>query len=410
MAGGFGSSGGTDGGYFGGGGGGGTSVTIKTKSNNNKPKSSSGGNSVAKNNSTLNQSIAEGISTFNTLTGGKGLDRVGNTQEYADSLERSKAGSERAEKGVSRAEKGVSRAELGVERADLAINRYRKRAAEGIGTAEREAQRTNMAQQMAQAQQMAGLRLGAMAGGAQGSSAAAQQRSLQAQGMQALAGVERDIFLQSEAAKREGEDKLSLAERGKTLAEQGVTAAEQNVTAAEANVTAADLATSRLQMEKATFDIGQANAEIEMKTGLAMGIESQKSAERSAQIAADAQVKAGQAQSSGISVVCTELHSQGVINTQVWKDSEAWGAYMGKADREFMKAYWAIGIPTVKLMQRSKIASAILGPIFKQGFDYLGGKRTFLTKAGFLLGVGLCEISRHYLRLKNKMKVHYASI
>lgn len=400
MAGGFGSSSGFSGGNFGGGGSG-YSYYKQGKissGSNKKSKSSSGGKSVAnnKNNSTMNQSLAEGISLYNSLTGGQGLDRLEGTKEYDESLARSRAGSERAEKGVARAEKGV-------ERADLAINRYRKRAAEGIGTAEREAQRSNMAQQMAQAQQMAGLRLGAMAGGAQGASAAAQQRSLQAQGMQALAGVERDIFLQSEATKREGEDKLSLAERGKTLAEQGVTAAEQNVTAA-------DLATSRLQMEKATFDIGQANAEIEMKTGLVMGIEGQKSAERSAQIAADAQVKAGQAQSSGISVVCTELHSQGVINTQVWKDSEAWGAYMGKADKEFMKAYWAIGIPTVKLMQRSKIASAILGPIFKQGFDYLGGKRTFLTKAGFLLGVGLCEISRHCLRLKNKMKVHYANI
>ena len=89
--------------------------------------------------------------------------------------------------------------------------------------------------------------------------------------------------------------------------------------------------------------------------------------------------------------------------------SANWASVVLLPDREFMIAYWAIGIPTVKLMQRSKIASAILGPIFKQGFDYLGGKKTLLTKAGFMLGVGLCEISRQVLRLKKKMKVYYGN-
>lgn len=342
----------------------GTSIKIKSGSKNSNSKSTSGGSNVANKNGTMNQSIAEGITMFNSLTGG-GLERIGNTQEYADSRER---------------------AQQGIDRAGQAVERYQKRATEGIGSAEREAQRTILAQQIAQAGQMAGARAGAAYGGVKGASMAAQQRSLQGTGMQALANVERDIFLKSEEAKREGEDKLTMAEQGVTLAEQAM---------------------SRLEMEKASFDIGQSTAEVEMKTSLAMGIEGMKSSERAAQIAADAQIKASKAQSSGISVVCTELHSQGVIDTQVWRDSEAWGAYMGKTDREFMKAYWAIGIPTVKLMQRSKIASAVLGPIFKQGFEYLGGKRTMLSKAGFLLGVGLCEISRQVLRLKNRMKVYY---
>jgi hypothetical protein len=342
----------------------GTSIKIKSSNKKSNSKSTYGGSNVTKKNGTMNQSIAEGITMFNTLTGG-GLDRIGSTQEYADSRQR---------------------AQQGIDRAGQAVDRYQKRATEGIGSAEREAQRTILAQQIAQAGQMAGARAGAAYGGVKGASMAAQQRSLQGVGMQALANVERDIFLKSEEAKREGEDKLTMAEQGVTLAEQAM---------------------SRLEMEKAAFDIGQSTAEVEMKTNLSMGIEGMKSSERAAQIAADAQVKAARAQSSGLSVVCTELHTQGVIDTQVWKDSEAWGAYMGKTDREFMKAYWAIGIPTVKLMQRSKVASAVLGPIFKQGFDYLGGKKNIVTKAGFLLGVGLCEISRQVLRLKNKMKVYY---
>ena len=326
--------------------------TISIKSSG-KSKSSKGNNVSKKKQSTgtMNQSIAEGMDMFNKLTGGKGLERIGDTQEYAESTERGQA----------------------------AIDRYKKRSIEGIGTAEREAQRTSMAQQMAQAQQMAGLKLGALGGGIQGSSMAAQQRSLQAQGMASLANVERDIFLKSEEAKRAGEDKMSLAEQ----------------------------AMNRLQMEKAAFDIGQSTAEVDMRTNLAMGIEGMKSSERAAQISADAQIKASKAQSSSISVVCTELHNQGVINTEVWKDSEAWGRYMGKLDREFMQAYWAIGLPTVALMQKSKIASAILGPIFKQGFEYIGGKRTLASKAGFMLGLGLCEISRQVLRLKNKMRTYY---
>ena len=120
-------------------------------------------------------------------------------------------------------------------------------------------------------------------------------------------------------------------------------------------------------MEKAAFDMGQSTAEVDMNDF--MGIEGMKSAERAAQISADAQIKAARAQSQ-VSQLCVQNYIVRVINTEVWKDSEAWGSYIGKADRKFMIAYWAIGIPTVKLMQRSKIA-AILGPMFKQGFDYL---------------------------------------
>lgn len=136
------------------------------------------------------------------------------------------------------------------------LARKKQISEEGISQAEQEALRTKMAQQMMQAEQTAGLRLGGALGGAQGAAAAAQQRSLMAQGMQARAGIERDIFLAQEQAKRTG-----LESYASSLG------------------------------EVKTFDIGQAAKERDIMQSSIMGYEQMASAER----AAKAQTEAAQA-------------------------------------------------------------------------------------------------------------------
>ena len=84
------------------------------------------------------------------------------------------------------------------------LARKKEIADKGISPEEREAFRSKMAQQMSKAEQATGLRMGAAVGGAQGASVAAQQRSLLEKGLLARAGIERDIFLGQEKAKREG--------------------------------------------------------------------------------------------------------------------------------------------------------------------------------------------------------------
>lgn len=88
------------------------------------------------------------------------------------------------------------------------MERRKKQADEGISPEQKEAMKGKIAKQMMAAEQQAGLKLGSALGGMTGSSAAAQARSLQAQGLQARGGIERDIFLAQEQAKQEGLDAL----------------------------------------------------------------------------------------------------------------------------------------------------------------------------------------------------------
>ena len=152
--------------------------------------------------------------------------------------------------------------------------RYEKMAEEGIAPAEQQAIKTKMAQQMMQAQQQAGLRLGGALGGAQGAAAAAQQRSLMAQGMQARAGIERDIFLASEAAKRSG-----LAGMGTALG------AERAALAGETGALA-DYTTTLGGIRQ--FDIGQAAKERDIRLQAITGYEGMASAERMAKLQGEA--------------------------------------------------------------------------------------------------------------------------
>ena len=133
------------------------------------------------------------------------------------------------------------------------LARRKQISEEGISQAEQEALKTKMARQMMQAEQAAGLRLGGALGGAQGASIAAQQRSLMAQGMQARAGIERDIFLAQEQAKRAGLESYASA-----------------------------------LGEVKTFDIGQAAKERDIMQSSIMGYEQMASAERAAKLQAQA--------------------------------------------------------------------------------------------------------------------------
>lgn len=165
-------------------------------------------------------------------------------------------------------------------------SRYEKMAEEGISPEAREAMRVSQAQLMAKQEQMAGMRLGAALGGAKGAAAMAQQRSLAAAGMQARAGIERDIFLQSEAAKERGLAGMAASLSGEQAAITGIGQGQQMQQAAFESRRAAI-------GEMKAFDIGQAAAEKELIATMGLQYEQMASAEKQAKMAADAQAAAG---------------------------------------------------------------------------------------------------------------------
>ena len=199
----------------------------------------------------------KGVKKAEEILGPDGLQRLGTDKDVQESLSMKKG-------DVSR-QRGMT-------------SRFERMAEEGMSPAAREAMRTKMARQMSQAEQMAGFRMGGALGGARGASAAAQQRSLVAQGMMGRANIQRDIFLQNEQAKVQG-----LQGMAQSLAQ------ERAATGAY---------TSSLGEVK-TFDIGQAAAEKELKASLGMQYEQMASAERAAEKAAQAQIAAGKAQGGG---------------------------------------------------------------------------------------------------------------
>lgn len=179
------------------------------------------------------------------------------------------------------------------------LSRKKKIADEGIGLAEREAMRTNMAQQMGQAAQMAGFQMGGSLGGAKGAGIAAQMRSMNQANMMAQAGIERDIFLQNEQVKRSGLESYS----------------------------------SSLGDVK-TFDIGQAAKERDIIQSSIMGYEQMDSAERAARIAADAEVKKAKAQchAKGTKVLMSDETYKNVEDIQVGDEVMYGGKVLGRGE------------------------------------------------------------------------------
>jgi hypothetical protein len=117
------------------------------------------------------------------------------------------------EQGLSYADKVLGPEGLRTQTMRDVMGKRLQQANEGMSAQEREAMKSRVANQMMRAEAEAGLKLGSALGGMRGASAAAQARSLQAQGMQARAGIERDIFLANEQAKRAGIDALEATGR-----------------------------------------------------------------------------------------------------------------------------------------------------------------------------------------------------
>jgi len=216
------------------------------------------------------------------ILGDEGLGRLEEDADIRDLLKQSEGREEELAKYTKMAEGQLDR-QRGL------TSRYEKMADEGMSPEAREARRVAESQLMAKQEQMAGMRLGAAMGGAKGAAAMAQQRSLAAQSMQARAGIERDIFLQNEAAKERGLAGMAASLSGEQAAITGIGQGQQMQQAAfESRRSAVG--------EMKAFDIGQAAAEKELIATMGLQYEQMSSAEKAAKMAADAQVAAGKAQ------------------------------------------------------------------------------------------------------------------
>ena len=220
------------------------------------------------------------------------------------------------------------------------LDRYKKISEEGISPAEIAARRARATAGMKEQEQAMSLRLGASLGGSKGAGVAAQQRALAMQGMMGRAGIERDIFLAQEEVKRAGLDKYS----------------------------------ERMGQVK-QFDISQGMKERDILQTSISGFEQIESAEKQAQIEADAAKKSGGG--GGGCVIATHAISTGSFNHADRQRAVDWcvknlhGNFIGET---FRKGYRHIGRKLIKNNEEN------MAPIYNEFNDWVdfatGKKRT----------------------------------
>lgn len=305
------------------------------------------------------KSFDKGVEQANKILGPEGLDRLGKDKDI---------------KGALATKKGVmSAAEEGLGRRKGLTSRYEKMADEGMSQEAMDAMRSKMASQMGRAERMAGMKMGGAMGGAKGAAAMAQTRSLQAQGMMGRANLERDLFLQNEQAKMQGLQGMERGLSGEQAAIQGMQSATDSYTTSLGAVK--------------QFDIAQATTEKQLRGSMGMQYEQMASAERAAEKAAQAQIAAADAQkSSGITVVCTEMHRQGLIDTETWEANQGFGKYLYQVDPYGYFGYIAWGLPLSKAMSKSKLLTKVVTPFMKGWINYIAGEETLFNKTMYIIG------------------------
>lgn len=187
--------------------------------------------------------------------------------------------------------------------------------------------------------------------GVRGGAAGKQIGDVASQGIQSRANAEQQLLIQGEEAARAGTSKFIGA--AGTLS---------------------------------SFDLGQAAKEKAIVLQSGLGFAQMGAAERGAKLQADASAAAAASSKQasgggGLSVVCTELHRQGLITTKVWNNNTEVGKYTYENARYNYKGYLTWGLPIAKLMKKSKLATSILSPIMIPWVRHLGGESSVFNRA-----------------------------
>jgi hypothetical protein len=181
--------------------------------------------------------------------------------------------------------------------------------------------------------------------GVRGGIAGKQLADIQGQGIKQKAETERDLFLKQFSARKEG---------------------------------LKDFANASFQSQ--TFDLQQAAKEKSIQLATATTFGQLGASERGAKLQAEAISNQSTGGSSGgITVVCTELHRQGLIPTEIWNKNTDFGKELYRTNPYAFKGYLSWGVSVSKLMRNSKLATTILAPVMKQWIYNIAGKETILN-------------------------------
>lgn len=105
-----------------------------------------------------------------------------------------------------------------------------------------------------------------------------------------------------------------------------------------------------------------------------------------------------QYRSGGISVICTELHSQGVMSDEIYKEDSKYGIKLLGTNPFIMVGYVLWATYVVALMKKSKLFTKIISVPAMAWANNMAGNTNFLGKILKTIGEPICEtIGRIYI-------------
>lgn len=274
-------------------------------------------------------------------------------------------------------DEGNSQARIDEERAKrstdvLDIISQRREAAKGLSS-EVNAARVDSAQKANAMDTVGALRQtrGALSGaGVRGGAAGGALGNVAAQGAAKMADVKRQYVLDNVAAQTAG---LNAFEQS-VLGQEGI---ERQALA------------GRMKAQFAFGDLGQQSATLPF---VLQGNEK----------AADAQAKAA---SGGMSVICTELHRQGIMPDDIYAADTFYGAMC--IDEQTLRGYRFLASPVARQMSKSKLLTSIVAPLAMSWANNMahfvglpGTQRNWLGAAIGLVGELLCHAVGHFVAKK----------
>jgi len=95
---------------------------------------------------------------------------------------------------------------------------------------------------------------------------------------------------------------------------------------------------------------------------------------------------------SGLSVICTELNRQGILDNETYKKDAEFGLYLYKHRPMALLGYRAWGTKVATAMSKSPFLTKAVSKIALPWAYYISGKENLLGKILFHVGLPICEL------------------
>ena len=106
---------------------------------------------------------------------------------------------------------------------------------------------------------------------------------------------------------------------------------------------------------------------------------------------------------SGITVICTELHRQGLLPSETYEHDAQFGRMMMKYEPVTFLGYQVWGSKVAKLMKKSKIITKFVSLIAIPWARYISGENNFIGRMTYKIGIPLCyTIGRFMVTLEKR--------